>query len=194
MTTLLSILLPILMLYSWVRLAGRGSHRFEGEPIGKMPLPLLARLYMHGLLVVTTLVIAVLLAVFDVMPWTWVLAPLVSGGLLIAVPLQYTLSERGIRRTFGTFRRWTEFAGVERAPGGARLKPLPSTRPARIWLSGSRGDDEFLQLMRTLIRNAYKGKTDVPVFPGNRPSSPDTGRASTSYGPSIAAFQRNKTP
>lgn len=168
MTTLLIFLVPVTIVFSWLRLFGFGSHQCEGTPIGVMPLPLLARLYMHVVPITISILTAVLAATYGATGWMWVLAPIVSGTALVALPLHYTISEKGIRRSFGTFRRWTEFAGVERSFGGARLKPLPRTRPAHIWLSGSRGDDEFLHLLRTLIRNAYKGSSDVPVFPGTK--------------------------
>ena len=191
MTTLLMLLVPLTIAFSWIRLIGYGSHRFEGTPIGVMPLPLLARIYMHAVPVTFSILTALLLAIYDVIPWLWTLVSVISGAALVALPIRYTLSEKGIRRTFGVFRRWTEFAGVERSPGGARLKPLPKTRPARVWLSGSRGDDEFLQLLRTLIRNAYKGSTEVPVFPGAHQAPTEQGNVMTSTTFRVAAFQRS---
>ena len=191
MPTFLSLLLPLTILFSWLRLVGLGSRRLEGAPIGVMPIPLLARLFMHAMPVVISISTATLLAAFDVISWLWLLAPVVSGALLVGVPLGYTLSYTGIRRSFGVFRRWTEFAGVERAPGGARLKPLPNTRRAHIWLSGSRGDDEFLQLMRILIRNAYKGRTDVAIFPGSPGISAESREPTSAVLPQMAAFQRS---
>lgn len=190
MTLLLTLLLPFMIAVSWIRLIGYGSHRFEGTPIGVMSLPLLARIYMHAVPVALSIALAVFLAATDTIAWSWVLAPVVSGVLLVAVPIRYTLSEKGIRRSFGVFRRWTEFAGVERSPGGARLKPLPKTRPARIWLSRSRGDDEFLQLLRTLIRNAYKGSTDIPAFPGAQEPGTEQDLGASPMNSHMAAFQR----
>lgn len=193
MPILLTLLLPLTIAFSWIRLYGYGSHHFEGTPIGEMALPFLARLYMHALPIAISLIAAILLAAYDRISWIWLLAPIISGVALVMLPLRYTLSEKGIRRTFGAFRRWTEFAGVERAPGGARLKSLRKTRPARIWLSGSRGDDEFLQLLRTLIKNAYKGKTEIPDFPESLPAPKDQGSGRWSTSSWIAAFQRSDT-
>jgi hypothetical protein len=192
MPTLLSLLLPLSILFSWLRLIGVGSHRLEGAPIGAMPIPLLARFYMHAMPIGISLITATLLAALDVVSWLWIPVPVVSGVLLVSVPLRYTLSATGIRRSFGGFRRWTEFAGVERAPGGARLKPLPNRHPAHIWLSGSRGDDDFLQLMRVLIRNAYKGKSDITVFPGSTIAASETTDPVPPALPQIAAFQRSE--
>lgn len=192
MAILLSLLLPLSILFSWLRLIGVGSHRLEGAPIGVMPIPLLARLYMHAMPIAISLVTAILLAALDVISWLWLAVPVISGVLLVSVPLRYTLSAAGIRRSFGGFRRWTEFAGVERAPGGARLKPLPNTHRAHIWLSGSRGDDDFLQLMRVLIRNAYKGKSDITVFPGSTVASSELTDSVPPALPQIAAFQRSE--
>ena len=46
---------------------------------------------------------------------------------------------------------------MRRAPGGARLIGVPKSRGMHIWLSGSRGDDEFLQFLRQTLKIAYKG-------------------------------------
>lgn len=189
MTTLLIFLLPFTIAISWIRLFGLGSHQCEGTPIGEMPLTLLARLYMHIVPIAVSILTAMLAATYGATGWMWVIAPIISGSVLVALPLRYTISEKGIRRSFGTFRRWTEFAGVERSFGGARLKPLPRTRPAHIWLSGSRGDDEFLHLLRTLIRNAYKGSADIPAFPGTAlpPTEESSSHPAEAIG--LAAYQ-----
>ena len=188
MTTLLTLLLPLTIASSWIRLIGYGSHRFEGTPIGVMTLPLLARVYMHAVPTGISLVTAMILAVTGYISWLWVFAPIISAALLVSIPIRYTLSEKGIRRSFGAFRRWTEFAGVERSAGGARLKPLPQTRPGRVWLSGSRGDDEFLQLLRILIRNAYKGSSETPAFPGSLQNQQEL--STPAHSSNIAAFER----
>lgn len=165
----LAILVPLAILVSWLRLFGLGSRRLDGTFVAAVPIPLLARIYMHLMPITMTVVVTLVAALAGAVPWRVVVVPLVSGALLIAIPLSYTLTDRGIRRTLGRFRRWTEFAGVERARWGARLKPLRKSPPARIWLSGSRGDDEFLHLLRVLIRNAYQGRSGVPAFPGSVP-------------------------
>lgn len=163
----LTVLVPLTILISWLRMFGVGSWNIDGTVIGTMPIPLLARIYMHAVPSGIAILVTIAAVVTGALPWWVLLAPILSAAALVALPLKYTLTEKGIRRTFGGFRRWTEFAGVERAYGGARLKSLRKSPPARIWLSGSRGDDEFLQLMRTLIRNAYQGRSEVPSFPGN---------------------------
>lgn len=162
----LAVLAPLTILISWLRMFGLGSHRVDGTVIGTMPIPLLARIYMHAIPAGVATLVTLIAVVSGAMPWWWLVVALLSAAGLIALPLRYTLTDKGIRRTFGRFRRWTEFAGVERAHGGARLKPLRKSPPARIWLSGSRGDDEFLHLLRTLIRNAYQGRSGLPPFPG----------------------------
>ena len=74
--------------------------------------------------------------------------------------------------------------------GGARLVPLPGSRPARVWLSGSRGDDEFLQTLRTLIRNAYKGKVAPSPMAVITPAAAD-GPTNAPTLSSIAAFHKD---
>lgn len=162
----LAVLVPLTILIPWLRMIRIGSRRTDGTVIGVMPIPLLARIYMHMVPVSIALLTATAAIIIGVMPWWVLVLPILAGVLLVAVPLKYSVTDKGFCRTFGRFRRWTEFAGVERAHGGARLKPLRKSPPARVWLSGSRGDDEFLQLMRTLIRNAYQGRSELPPFPG----------------------------
>lgn len=191
MNLVLGGLVPLTILFSWLRLFGIGSHQLDGTTLGTMPVPLLARVYMHVIPIVISVIAAIAAVVSGVLPWWVILVAIASGAILVALPVRYTLTDTGIKRTFSAFRRWTEFAGVERAPGGAWLKPLRKTRPAHIWLSGSRGDDEFLQLLRTLIRNAYQGRSDIPTFPG----TPGPHEQESLVAPSkitVASFSRSR--
>jgi len=158
MHLIFAVLVPLTIVISWLRLVGIGGRQTEGTRIETLRMPLLARIYMHAVPVAISVIVTIVAIAIRAVPWWMFGAPVISGAILIALPLRYTLTDAGMRRTFGLFRRWTEFAGVERARGGARLKPVRTVAPARIWLSGSRGDDEFLQLLRTLIRNAYQGR------------------------------------
>ncbi len=105
---------------------------------------------------------------------------LASVAAMIAYPFDYTLTTLGIQMGRTGFRRWTEFAGVSRAPAAPRLQGAAGARDRRIWLSGSRGDDEFLALLRRMIRSAYKGQNVLQEFPP-RPSAEAPGsKAATS--------------
>ena len=167
------LLLLLAIAVCWARLIRPGANRLEGRVLLVMPLPLLARLRMHALPALLTLALGVALVAAADMAW-WLLAlPLLSAVLLVTVPVHYPLTDVGIRLGRSAFRRWTEFAGVQRAPGGARLKPVAGFRGYHIWLSRSRGDDEFLQVLRMLIRSAYKGHAASVSFPGApQPASP----------------------
>ena len=94
-------------------------------------------------------------------------------AFLVATPVRYTLSPSGIQLGWTPARRWTEFAGVSRAPWGARLQGVPGAPDMRIWLSGTLGDDEFVLLLRRMITGAYKGKNVLIEYPpqptGERP-------------------------
>ncbi len=166
---LLSLLLILLVTgLTWVRLVRLGSSRLVGAPILISRVPLLARIRMHVVPAAGSLALAVVLAFRDNAAW-WMLAiPLLSGVTLFALPVHYTITETGIRLGWTRFRRWTEFAGVRRAPGGARLAGVHKARGMHIWLSGSRGDDEFLQFLRQMVRGAYKGTAVVIPFPSQR--------------------------
>ena len=159
------LLLPIIIALTWLRLVRPGANHIEGTVLFVTPLPVLARIRMHAMPAAAAILTGVVLGAIGAMP-VWLLAlPILSAVLLVAIPVNYTLTNRGIRLGWSAFRRWTEFAGVQRAPGGARLQPVSGFRGMHIWLSRSRGDDEFLQTLRVLIRNAYKGQTTVVTFP-----------------------------
>jgi hypothetical protein len=144
-----------------------------------MPLPLLAKIRMHSIPSATSLVIAIGLAATGNLPWWLVGLPVISTVLLLAIPVQYTMTDVGIRLGWTEFRRWTEFAGVRRARFGARLLGVGNGRGMAIWLSGSRGDDEFIHFLRQTLKNAYKGQ------PAGRAVEADR---------SVAAAQRHDVP
>ena len=78
-------------------------------------------------------------------------------ALLLSLPVRYTMTSRGIRAAWTPFRRWTEFGGVARRRGGVRLQGVAGARPLTVWLSGGRDDDDFVLLLRQLVRGSYKG-------------------------------------
>lgn len=158
------ITLIVLMALPWLRIARPGGG-IEGRVILDQPMPLLARMRMHAWPAVVVLLGTVAMVVYWMLPWWGVLLALASIVALVACPVGYTLTTLGIRVGRTRFRRWTEFAGVSRAPGGARLQGAAGARDRRIWLSGSRGDDEFLALLRRMIRDAYKGQNVLQEFP-----------------------------
>ncbi len=167
MIVLISILLASTLIVSWLRVIRPFRLRVEGAAFLTVRMPLLARMRMHAMPGTLKVIFAVVLVVINGAP-TWTVAiPLFSFAALIALPLKYTLTTVGIRVGWTPFRRWTEFAGVVRASGGARLQGVHGSRSCRIWLSGSRGDDEFLQLLRESIRDGYKGdqRADIVPFP-----------------------------
>lgn len=110
---------------------------------------------------------------------------MLSGLGLVAMPQSYILTTQGIRTGNGNFRRWTEFAGVHRSAAGATLQTIRRGPGMPIWLSGSREDDEFVYVLRTLVRDSYKGKL-VPV-PAESAPSPPTGTHTLS---SVATYTR----
>ncbi len=164
----LLLLLPIVIGLTWARLIRPGANSLQGATIRIVPLPLLARLRMHAVPALVALGLSIGLAIRDDLPWWSIGVPVASNVLLVAIPVNYTLTTLGIRLGWTSFHRWTEFAGVRRAPGGARLVGVQRKMGLQIWLSGSRGDDEFLQYLRQTVRNAYQGRSGVIPFPQDR--------------------------
>ncbi len=171
--------LAIFIVISWLRV-GRPSRRsISGAVVLHAGMPLLARIRMHLVPCTVVLSVSLLLLTFSDLPWWGPFAAIGSNLGLVALPTRYTLTTSGIRTGWTPFRRWTEFAGVARAPGGARLQGVAGSRDKRVWLSGSRGDDEFLQMLRRMIRTAYQGRNILVDFPPKSGESPGEAAAST---------------
>jgi hypothetical protein len=161
MNDFLFLIIPILVLWSWLARIGFTNRRVEGAIIVTMPIPFLSRVKRHGIPIAVTAVATLALALPGMAsPWWFVLVGASAIGLL-RMPQAYTVTTRGIRAGHGNFHRWTEFAGVHRSPAGATLQTIRRGPGMPIWLSGSREDDEFVHLLRTLIRDSYQGKTTI---------------------------------
>jgi hypothetical protein len=183
------LLIPALILWAWIVPIGIGKRRTEGTIIHVRSLSLLARIKRHALPNTVIASVTLVLVSMDLAsPW-WLLAALGSMLGLLAIPQSYTITTRGIRTGRGNFRRWTEFAGVYRSPAGATLQTIGRLPDVPIWLSGDLGDDEFVHLLRTLVRDSYKGKpVPLPVA-----STQDQPAANSHDLHGMAAF-RNQPP
>jgi hypothetical protein len=129
----------------------------SGHLVRRERLSLLGRLRMHG---PAALALALIAIVATVMGWVSPLTLLTVIGLLallVALPMRYTVTSQGIRAGWTPFRRWTEFGGVARRRGGVVLQGVAGARPQTVWLSGDRDDDQFILLLRQLVRGSYKG-------------------------------------
>jgi hypothetical protein len=113
---------------------------------------------MHSLTSTALIVLTAALIATGRMHWSLAALPILSIVLLMTIPVRYVITDRGIRLGWTEFRRWTEFAGVRRARFGARLIGSAGRRPMYIWLSASRGDDEFLHFLRQTLKNAWRGQ------------------------------------
>jgi hypothetical protein len=187
MDQLLVLLIPACIVWSWLSPIGFVSRAIEGTVIRIVSIPLLARMKRHAVPTVITLLVATVLIVANVASPIWLLVWLVSAIGLLLVPQSYTVTTRGIRVGRGNFRRWTEFAGVHRSRAGATLQTIRRGPGMPIWLSGARGDDEFVHLLRSLIRDSYKGKaTPWPTAPLGEHGHGDSSDIS-----GIAAFKQD---
>lgn len=158
----LVLLLPLALLLATGRIVQPLRMRLYGTRVAVVPLPLLARLRMQAVPAALIALLAIVLTAWGIAPWWATPAVIAAMAMLAAVPISYVLTTEGIRLGWADFRRWTEFAGVVRDKGGARLLGAAGTRAYRIWLSGSLGDDEFLHLLRRMIKAAYKGAATDP--------------------------------
>ena len=164
LVTLLDLLLLISPILAFARVYVPWAAPPPGALVRRTRLPLLARLRLHRPSVVVVAVLAAAgLAAGAAHAWA-VVATMAALVLVLAIPVTCTLTDEGIAVGRRRFRRWTEFGGVARRPGGARLQGGAGSRGLMIWLSGSRDDDEFVLLLRQLVRGSYKGE----IGPGSR--------------------------
>lgn len=133
-----------------------GEHA-SGNLVRQEALSFFGRLRMHG---PAALVLTIAAVIALIVRWIAPASFLVIVGILLAllaVPMRYTVTSRGIRAGWTPFRRWTEFGGVVRRRGGVVLQGVAGARPQMIWLSGDRDDDDFVLLLRQLVRGSYQG-------------------------------------
>ena len=129
-----------------------------GDLVRSVPLPLLARLRMQRGPALTLLLVGLAGLVAERLHLWSVLLVASAVVALIALPVSYRLTDQAIRLAQTRPRRWTEFGGVARRGGGARLQGISGGRGMTVWLSGSRDDDDHVLLLRRLVRGAYKGE------------------------------------
>lgn len=166
MHQLIFLIIPILLFWSWVLPIGFTNRQTEGTLIYVRPIPVLARLKRHALTHSVATAVAIALAILNLASAWWIVVAIASFVAIVSVPQKYIVTTSGIRTGHGNFRRWTEFAGVYRSKAGARLQTISRGPDVPIWLSGDLGDDEFVHLLRTLVRDSYKGKlTTIPLPP-----------------------------
>lgn len=153
------------------------GEKASGNIVRVESLSLFGRLRMHGPHVGLLCLVAILSALLGwVNPIVALLAMIMAAGVIV-LPVRYTVTTTGIRSGGTPFRRWTEFGGVARRPGGVRLQGVAGARPQTIWLSGGRDDDDFVLLLRQLVRGSYKGfmGPDAALAPDTLPTAPGPG-------------------
>jgi hypothetical protein len=139
--------------------------RRRGLVVWAVPLSLLARLRLFGRAASIGLALVVVGARFGWIDLPIALALAVALLVVPALPNRYVLTTEGIGLGHAAFRRWTEFGGVSRRPGGIRLGGVAGGRGMTVWLSGGRDDDAFVLLVRRLLRGSYKGQDAAATAP-----------------------------
>jgi hypothetical protein len=184
----LTLVLILILLVTWARLFRPVRKVDQGTTTTVVALPLLAKIRMHSIPSLIAIAFAVGLVVSGNLPWWGIAAPVISTILLLSIPVNYTITDVGLRLGWTEFRRWTEFAGVRRTRFGASLVGISGGRSMAIWLSGGRDDDQFIHFLRQTIKNAYKGHgASAPV---NTEGSVATAMVHDLPQPHIATFSR----
>lgn len=167
LTTILAILPGIALLIP----TGLSTARSEGTLLMRIHLPLYARLKLLApaiALAIAASIVAILTGPMRL--WHVVIVVAIHIGTLF-IPLTYTLTTSGIKPGLGSFRRWTEFAGVRRSTAGALCQGVDGKPGLQVVLTGGPIDDDIVLSLRNLIRDGYKGKSisdgDVPLIDKN---------------------------
>jgi hypothetical protein len=172
----IALILLVVTLALFLRVWVPWGDRASGNLVGRETLSVLGRLRMHGPSVGLVFLASVVLLGSGKIGLLTLLLVTALLALLLALPVRYTMTSRGIRAAWTPFRRWTEFGGVSRRRGGVRLQGVAGARPLTVWLSGGRDDDEFVLLLRQLVRGSYKGRfgpeAGVPVHESAAPAGP----------------------
>jgi hypothetical protein len=153
-----ALILIAITLALYLRIWTPWGERASGNLVSRQTLSLLGRLRMHGPAALALWLVSIVLLAADRIGLFTLLVVTGLLVLLLALPVRYTMTSRGIRAAWTPFRRWTEFGGVARRHGGVRLQGVAGARPLTIWLSGGRDDDDFVLLLRQLVRGSYKGQ------------------------------------
>ena len=138
--------------------------------IHKEPLSLLGRLRMIGPPGAVLLLAAAAGWWLGVVPAVVVGVVALGVAVVLAAPVSYTLTPRGIALGRTPPRRWTEFGGVGRQRWGVRLQGVAGGRRMTVWLSGGRDDDAFVLLLRKLVRGSYQGWLDDATDQATQPA------------------------
>jgi hypothetical protein len=129
-----------------------------GIMVGRVPLSLLARLRLHARPAALLLAFSGVIWLAGWLPPYLPLLVVATLVLLFALPAGYTLTGDEIALGRTPARRWMEFGGVARQPGGVRLQGVAGAPGMTVWLSGRPDDDDFVLLLRLLVRGSYKGQ------------------------------------
>jgi hypothetical protein len=152
-----ALILIAITLALYLRIWTPWGERASGNLVSRQTLSLLGRLRMHGPAALALWLVSIVLLAAGRIGLSTLLVVTGLLVLLLVLPVRYTMTSRGIRAAWTPFRRWTEFGGVARRQGGVRLQGVAGARPLTVWLSGGRDDDDFVLLLRQLVRGSYKG-------------------------------------
>lgn len=158
MTTIVSTILADLPLAIWSVVFLWSPMKTEGDELLRHDVSLLGRLKMLALPIIVGAIVLIITAFWSGFCWWMPVAWIGVYSIALFIPHEYILTTAGIRLGRGPFRRWTEFSGVRRSSSGAVLQGGPKSSKYPIFLGGHREDDDFIHLLRRLVRDSYKGK------------------------------------
>ena len=153
-----------LVVVSLALLAGRFHQPWvnplEGTTIRQWPVPLSARIRLQRTNVYAIAAVLVLGGAGGWLPGGAQILVVIAVIALLALPVHYTLSERGIVLGRTPYRSWTEFDGTEERPGRIELRGAAGHPSMTVWLPGPPDDRDAAADVRRLVQR-------VPARAGN---------------------------
>jgi hypothetical protein len=133
-----------------------------GPDVRRYPIPFQVRLRLQRANVYGLGALLLLGSIGGWMPPIIFLAVVFFTIAVMAIPLNYVLTERGIATGRSNPRPWRDFRNVQELPKRARLLGQDDTR-MDVWLPGS--DRSNQALLTDLRRMVHRGIVDAPIPP-----------------------------
>jgi hypothetical protein len=128
--------------------------RSEGEPLGRVTLSLAERVRLQR---TNVYAIGAVLLLSALVGEIWLLPELVvvlGAVSILAIPVRYTVTSRGIGLNRVVFRPWSDFSHAEVGASGIRLVGKPGLRPFRLVLGPATSQSVLAMIGRFLPERA----------------------------------------
>ena len=159
-----------------LRIAPPIGVRLEGEPIGKVTLGMRERVRLQRTNIYAIGAVLLVASFAGDMPLIVELAVMVGVLAILAIPVRYVFTARGIALNRTVFRHWSEFRDLEVDGSGIKLVPVEGVRPFRLVLSRDKAPLVARSLSELMAETPRVGDGAPRVSTGRGSSAKARGR------------------